>query len=75
MRLLRMTGEDIQALIDGMEKEAAEIKKSALKFSWFMRGGMSYEDVLNTSAEERELISNLIEENLETTKTSKLPFF
>lgn len=40
-----------------------------------MRGGVSYEDILNMSYAEKESISKIIEENLETTKNSKLPFF
>ena len=40
-----------------------------------MRGGASYEDVLQMSSQERDLLTKLIKENLETTKTSKLPFF
>jgi hypothetical protein len=40
-----------------------------------MRGGGTYEDVMNMSFQERTLISELIKENIETTKTSKLPFF
>ena len=40
-----------------------------------MRGGVSYEDVLNMSITERQNITKLIEDNLETTKNTKLPFF
>ncbi len=40
-----------------------------------MRGGASYEDILNMSTEERKAIANLIEENFDTTKKSGLPFF
>ena len=40
-----------------------------------MRGGVSYEDVLNMSIEERKLINEIIEENLETTKKTQMPFF
>jgi len=40
-----------------------------------MRGGISYTDVLNLSIEERKAINKIIEENLETTKNSNLPFF
>jgi len=43
--------------------------------SWYMRGGVSYEDVLNMSDQERKSINEIIEENLETTKNSQLPFF
>jgi len=58
-----------------MEKESADIKKSALSLSWYMRGGASYEDVLNMSYEERSMLNKLIESNLETTKKTQLPFF
>jgi hypothetical protein len=40
-----------------------------------MRGGASYEDVLNMSTSERKSINKLIEEHLETTKKTQLPFF
>ena len=40
-----------------------------------MRGGLSYEAALNLSPEERNAVSELIKENLETTKKSGLPFF
>lgn len=58
-----------------MEDECREIKKQAFSFSWYMRGGASYEDVLNMTHDERKLISELIESNMETTKATKLPFF
>lgn len=58
-----------------MEKESAAIKKNALTLSWYMRGGVSYEDILNMSVEERKHLSELIDGNLETTKKSGLPFF
>jgi len=58
-----------------MEREANLIRKEGLKMSWYMRGGMTYEDVMNLSFGERELVGDLIKDNLETTKKSKMPFF
>ena len=58
-----------------MEKESSAIKKNALSCSWYMRGGVSYEDIMNMSSEERNHINDIITDNLETTKNSKLPFF
>ena len=40
-----------------------------------MRGGLSYEDALNLGHKERQMVSDIIKDNLETTKKSKLPFF
>lgn len=58
-----------------MEKEANDLKAQCLKMSWHMRGGGTYEDVLNMSFNERNMIAELIKSNLETTQKSKLPFF
>jgi hypothetical protein len=58
-----------------MEKECAAIKKAALTMAWHMRGGASYEDILNMSTEERKEISGIIEEHMEITKKSGQPFF
>ena len=40
-----------------------------------MRGGLSYDDSMLLSETERKLINELIKDNLETTKKSKMPFF
>jgi hypothetical protein len=58
-----------------MEKEAKAIKKNAQRLAWYMRGSMSYQDVLNMSPEELRAINDIIEENLETTKKTQMPFF
>jgi len=75
MRLLYLKPEEIQKLLDGMEKEVLAIKKSAMSLTWYMRGGVSYEDVMNMSYEDRKVINELVEQNLETTKKTQLPFF
>jgi len=40
-----------------------------------MRGGVTYEDILNMSPSERESIAKIVEDNLETTKKTQMPFF
>jgi hypothetical protein len=75
MMLLTLDHEGVTKLVETMEKEVNEIKKGSLQFSWYMRGGVSYEDVLNMSVDERKFINEIINSNLETTKNSKLPFF
>lgn len=60
---------------DNMWKEAQQIKFNAQKLSWYMRGGIQYNDILNMSQEEINNLNKIIDDNLETTKKSKLPFF
>lgn len=75
MTLLRLDHAAAQKLFDKYEEDVNKIKRLALQLSWYMRGGATYEDVLNMSAQEREALSSLIEDNLETTKKTNLPFF
>lgn len=72
---MTLTNEEILQEIDNLEKESRAIREEALKLSWFMRGGLTYDDALALGPQERELISKLIKSNLETTKESGLPFF
>jgi hypothetical protein len=58
-----------------MEKEVDNIRLEALRMAWYMRGGLTYEEAMQLGTQERELISKLISENLETTKKSGMPFF
>jgi hypothetical protein len=75
MTLLRLDPDKLQKLLDDYEKAVIDIKKSALQMAWYMRGGATYEDILNMSTTERQQINEIIESNLEATKKSGLPFF
>lgn len=75
MMLLSLDPEGLEKLIERYEKQVESIRSSALSMAWYMRGGATYEDVLNMSLAEREAITKLIEDNLETTKKTQLPFF
>ena len=75
IRLLASSPEAVKNLIEQFEKDVENIKTNALSLSWYMRGGVSYEDILNMSSFERQAISDLVENNLEVTKKSNLPFF
>jgi len=43
--------------------------------AWNMRGGATYEDILNMSTQERQEIASLIEEHMDITKKTELPYF
>jgi hypothetical protein len=58
-----------------MEQECRTIRNEALKMSWYMRGGLTYDQAMALSNDERKLISEIIKDNLETTKKTQLPFF
>ncbi len=53
-----------------MEKECKAIKKNAQRIAWYMRGSVSYTDVLNMSPAETASLNEIIEENLENLSLS-----
>ena len=73
--LLRLNPEEIKKQIEQMDEICDSIKKNCLQLSWYMRGSVSYQDVLNMNNKEREHINKIIEGNMEATKKSGLPFF
>lgn len=75
MRLLSSSNEDIIKLIESYEKETKAIKKEILKLTWFMRGAISYSEGMMLSSSDRDVITNIIDDNLKTTKETRMPFF
>lgn len=62
-------------MVDAMEKETRNIRLDVLKLCWYMRGGVTYEEAMQMSQQERGIINDIIKDNMETTKKSGLPFF
>jgi hypothetical protein len=58
-----------------MDTEINEIRLEALRMAWYMRGGITYDQLLQSSILERKLIGQIIKDNMETTKKSGMPFF
>ena len=72
---MTLDNDAIIALLDSYDKESKALKNEALKFCWYMRGGLTYTEAMELGKEEREIISKIVEDNLEATKKSGLPFF
>jgi hypothetical protein len=62
-------------MVDRMDKETRNIRQEILKLCWYMRGGLTYDEGMQLGFQEREIISDIVKDNLETTKKSGLPFF
>lgn len=67
--------DEILQLVEKYEKESKALKHEALKFTWYMRGGITYDDAMMLSMEDRKLIADIVTDNLETTKNTGLPYF
>lgn len=67
--------EEIDQVAKELEEESKAIRKQLYKMAWYMRGSLSIEQAFMLDYNDRMIISEIIEENLETTKETKLPFF
>ena len=57
-----------------LDDQIKHFKEELFRISWYMRGGVTVNDLLyNYSAEDRSMIYNVIKENIEATKESKMP--
>lgn len=61
--------------IEGMENEAKDIRADIFKMIWHMRGGINLDQAMLMTYSERQIVNDIIKENLETTKKTGLPFF
>jgi hypothetical protein len=61
--------------VKNYENQQKEIKSDIMKLCWYMRGGMTLEEGFSISFEDRQLINDIVKDNLETTKKTHLPFF
>lgn len=75
LMLLTSDAESIEKMMTKFDEDIARVKSECLKLSWYMRGGITYDQVMALSIAERNMISALVKENMETTKKSGLPFF
>jgi len=73
--LLSQTESEIIKTLKDMEASQKELKHELVKVCWYMRGGLSYSEANALSPTEREIIAQLVKDNLETTKKSGQPFF
>ena len=70
-----MGDSDIIAYLKDFDSQVKNLKLELMKVCWFMRGGMSWNEALVLSPNEREIVSQLVKENMETTKKTGQPFF
>lgn len=67
--------EEINQLVLDMENDSKALKDELYKICWFMRGGVTISEAYNMDIDDRKIIGNIIESNLETTQKSGMPFF
>ena len=58
-----------------MEGEIKQLKYNIFQIAWYMRGGVSSEDLFwNYTVEDREILNDIIKEHIETTNKTGMLF-
>jgi hypothetical protein len=73
-RLIPASDEEIIGIIKKMGDETKELSNDLLKMCWFMRGSISYSEAYSLTLHDRQCIAKIIEENINITKESGMPF-
>ncbi len=69
-----MSNSDISKYVERLESTVKGIKEEIFKISWYMRGGVSAQELFHIySYEDRTLLSGLIKDNIETIQKTGLP--
>lgn len=61
--------------LEAHDRDVKALKEEVLRMCWYMRGGLSYAEIMELGSSERGIIADIIRGNLETTKETRLPFF
>jgi hypothetical protein len=65
---------EISEYLVRLEEEIADLKKELAQISWYMRGGVRYDDLLYLySFDDREAMYKVIKDNIEATKNAQMP--
>jgi len=69
-----LSRDEIEQYLIRLETETKKFKHELYKLSWYMRGGVGISDLLYILGfEDREVMYNVINENIEMTKESRMP--
>ena len=65
---------EIEPYLISFDTGAKMFKENLFRISWYMRGGVTVNDLMFLySHEDRELISKIIKENIEITEKTQMP--
>lgn len=72
---MTLDNDAIVSALESLDKQTRALRDDALRMCWYMRGSLTYDDAMMLSSTDKKIISDIIKDNLETTKKSGLNFF
>lgn len=72
---MTLSNAEILKKLQGMDQEAKTIKKRIFEMCWYMRGGITLNEMMQLGVSDIPIMTDVVEGNLETTKKTGMPFF
>ncbi len=72
---MTLSNAEIVKKLEGMDQEAKTIKKRIFEMCWYMRGGITLNEMMQLGVSDMPIMTDVVEGNLETTKKTGMPFF
>ena len=72
---MTLSNAEIVKKLEGMDQEAKTIKKRIFEMCWYMRGGITLNEMMQLGVSDMSIMTDVVEGNLETTKKTGMPFF
>ena len=70
---MALDNDSIIKLLQDFDNESKALQKDLLEKTWYMRGGISYNEAMTLSPGERKQIHEIIKQNIKNTEKTKLP--
>jgi len=69
-----LSAKDIEEYLVRLEKEIKDFKTELVRLSWYMRGGVTVDQLLHQySSDDREAMYTVIKENIDISKETNMP--
>lgn len=69
-----MSDDEVNSLAETYENDIKQIKDGLYRMGWYMRGSVSIDTLMyDTDIEDQDILQNIIKDNIELTKTAKMP--
>lgn len=72
---MSLDNESIVEMIDDFDNDSKALKKNLYKLCWYMRGGIALDEAYCLSPAERDIVMSVINDNIELTNKTGIPFF
>lgn len=63
-----MSNPEIEGLLEGFDTEVKRIRKTIAQLCWYMRGGVSYAELLELPLSEYKFFNEVVEDNMKLSK-------